>query len=104
MILSCLNLHFCSRLSHPNYHLNFHSRLYFSLWYTSWNSKHMFGSFKNFLKEKTAALGGLQREHSDNCGFRVVNVEVDGPAASAGIEPYYDFIIGANGYQLVRNE
>ncbi|EEB05977.1 GRASP protein [Schizosaccharomyces japonicus yFS275] len=60
----------------------------------------MFGSFKNFLKEKTAALGGLQREHSDNCGFRVVNVEVDGSAASAGIEPYYDFIIGANGYQL----
>lgn len=39
-----------------------------------------------------------------NAAFHVLRVAENSPAAEAGIEPFFDFVVGAGGKQLVRVE
>lgn len=36
----------------------------------------------------------------DQMGYRVLGVQADSPAASAGLVSFFDFIVGANGTPL----
>ncbi len=42
-------------------------------------------------------LGGSTERH----GYRIVNIQKDSPAESAGLVPYFDFIIEANDIPFV---
>lgn len=40
---------------------------------------------------------------SGSVAFHVLRVAENSPAAEAGIEPFFDFVVGAGGRQLVRS-
>ena len=60
-----------------------------------------FGLFDSFVDETmggtTSSLGGAE-------GYHVLAVEIDSPADLAGLEPYFDFIVGIDSVDLVGPE
>ncbi|KAJ3113409.1 Golgi reassembly-stacking protein 1 [Phlyctochytrium bullatum] len=45
----------------------------------------------------------LTSEESDSRGLHVLKVETSSPAAKAGFQPYFDYIVGVNGQDLVNH-
>jgi hydrogenase maturation factor len=46
-------------------------------------------------------MGGTSSVLSGTEGYHVLAVEVDSPADLAGLEPYFDFIVGVDNIDLV---
>lgn len=51
-----------------------------------------------------AGADGSASTSTANAAFHVLRVAENSPAAEAGIEPFFDFVVGAGGKQLVRAE
>jgi hypothetical protein len=48
-------------------------------------------------------MGGTPSSFSGVEGYHVLAVEIDSPADLAGLEPYFDFIVGIDSVDLVSS-